>query len=36
MKYSKNFTELVEKTIVTILCDTGEHYLSTGIYDQEE
>ena len=24
------------KTIVTILCDTGERYLSTGIYDQEE
>ncbi|MBL1244737.1 MAG: cysteine synthase A [Sulfurimonas sp.] len=26
----------VSKTIVTILCDTGERYLSTGIYDQEE
>ena len=24
------------KTIVTILCDTGERYLSSGLYDYDE
>ncbi|MFX4243402.1 cysteine synthase A, partial [Aliarcobacter butzleri] len=24
------------KTIVTILCDTGERYLSSGLYEYEE
>ena len=24
------------KTIVTILCDTGERYLSAGLYDYDE
>ena len=24
------------KTVVTILCDTGERYLSTGLYEYQE